>query len=113
MKDTQTISTFRDGRGKIQEVRQPQNPEARHDDATDGRGWLPHNSFITSLHTPHTIKMKLAIAALLVASAAAFAPSAPVVTRTTSLGYSVKVVNEDEGIDATFDCADDVFIVGE
>ena len=57
--------------------------------------------------------MKLAIATLLVASAAAFAPSAPVVTRTTSLGYSVKVVNEDEGIDATFECADDSFIVGE
>ncbi|KAL7497360.1 hypothetical protein ACHAWT_007595 [Skeletonema menzelii] len=55
--------------------------------------------------------MKLAIATLLVASAAAFAPSAPVVTRTTSLGYSVKVVNEDEGIDATFECADDSFIV--
>ena len=59
--------------------------------------------------------MKLAIAATLVASAAAFAPSAPVISRasSTSLNWSVHVVNEDEGIDATFDCADDVFIVGE
>jgi hypothetical protein len=57
--------------------------------------------------------MKLAIAALLVASAAAFAPVAPVFTRTTSLGYSIHVINEDEGIDTTFDCAGDVFIVGE
>ena len=57
--------------------------------------------------------MKLAIAAILVASAAAFAPSAPVVSRTTSLGYSIHVVNEDEGIDSTFDCADDSFLVGE
>eukprot|EP00984_Skeletonema_dohrnii_P008846 scaffold3294_cov126-Skeletonema_dohrnii-CCMP3373.AAC.1 len=55
--------------------------------------------------------MKLAIAAILVASAAAFAPSAPVVSRTTSLGYSIHVVNEDEGIDATFECADDSFLV--
>mmetsp|Transcript_7637 Transcript_7637/g.15579 ORF Transcript_7637/g.15579 Transcript_7637/m.15579 type:complete len:127 (+) Transcript_7637:80-460(+) len=55
--------------------------------------------------------MKLAIAAILVASAAAFAPSAPVVSRTTSLGYSIHVVNEDEGIDSTFDCADDSFLV--
>ena len=57
--------------------------------------------------------MKLAIAAILVASAAAFAPSAPVVSRSTSLGYSVSVYNEDEGIDATFECADDSFIVGK
>mmetsp|Transcript_32207 Transcript_32207/g.41617 ORF Transcript_32207/g.41617 Transcript_32207/m.41617 type:complete len:127 (-) Transcript_32207:176-556(-) len=55
--------------------------------------------------------MKLAIAAILVASAAAFAPSAPVVSRTTSLGYSIHVFNEDEGIDSTFDCADDSFLV--
>lgn len=57
--------------------------------------------------------MKLAIVATLAAGAAAFAPSAPAFTRTSSLGYSVHVFNEDEGIDATFDCADDVFIVGE
>lgn len=57
--------------------------------------------------------MKFAIAAALVASASAFAPMAPVVSRTTSLGYSVHVFNEDEGIDATFDCADDVFLVGK
>lgn len=57
--------------------------------------------------------MKLAIAAILVASAAAFAPSAPVVSRTTSLGYSIHVVNEDEGIDDTFDCDEDSFLVGE
>lgn len=57
--------------------------------------------------------MKLAIVATLAAGAAAFAPSAPAFTRTSSLGYSVKVFNEDEGIDTTFDCADDVFIVGE
>ena len=57
--------------------------------------------------------MKLAIVATLAAGAAAFAPSAPAFTRTSSLGYSVHCFNEDEGIDATFDCADDVFIVGE
>jgi hypothetical protein len=57
--------------------------------------------------------MKLAIAALLVASAAAFAPMAPVVTRTTSLGYSVKLISEEHGIDATIECAADSFIVGE
>jgi len=72
-----------------------------------------HNSLINYLPTSHTIKMKLAIAAILVASAAAFAPSAPVVSRTTSLGYSIHVFNEDEGIDATFECADDCFLVGE
>ncbi|KAL7443521.1 hypothetical protein ACHAXM_008952 [Skeletonema potamos] len=55
--------------------------------------------------------MKLAIAALLVASAAAFAPMAPVVTRTTSLGYSVKLISEEHGIDATIECAADSFIV--
>lgn len=56
--------------------------------------------------------MKLAIIAACVASAAAFAPMAPV-RQATSLDYSVKVFNEEEGIDATFECADDVFIVGE
>ena len=58
--------------------------------------------------------MQFTIAALLVASAAAFAPVAPVVTRSTSLGYSITVYNEDEGIEKqTFECADDVFLVGE
>ena len=57
--------------------------------------------------------MKLAIAALLVVSAAAFAPVAPVVTTTTSLGYSVRVFNEPEGIDATFDCGENTRIIGK
>merc|ERR1712087_366246 len=52
----------------------------------------------------------MGIIAACVASAAAFAPMAPV-RQATSLDYSVKVFNEEEGIDETFECADDVFIV--
>ena len=48
----------------------------------------------------------------LAASAQAFAPSAFGVSRAaTSLGYSVKLLSEEEGIDETIECADDVFIV--
>jgi hypothetical protein len=57
--------------------------------------------------------MKLAIAALLAGSAAAFAPMAPVVTRNSALGYSVKLISEEHGIDSTIECAGDTFIVGE
>ena len=57
--------------------------------------------------------MKLAVAATLVASAAAFAPSAPVISRASSLSYSIHVINEDEGIDATFECDEETFLVGE
>lgn len=67
---------------------------------------------LSSLSNNTIINMQFTIAALLVASAAAFAPVAPVVTRSTSLGYSITVYNEDEGIEKqTFDCADDVFLV--
>jgi ferredoxin len=54
---------------------------------------------------------KLAVFAALVGSAAAFAPVMPSMQRTSALGYTVKLVSEEEGIDATIECADDVFIV--
>ena len=57
--------------------------------------------------------MKLAIAATFAASAAAFAPLAPVVSRTTFLGYRIHVYNEDDGIDATFYCDEDTYLLGE
>ena len=56
--------------------------------------------------------MKLAIAALLAGSAAAFAPIAPhTSTRTSPLGYSVKLISEEHDLDTTIECAGDVFIV--
>lgn len=47
---------------------------------------------------------------LSVASTQAFAPM-PARPMTTALDYSVTVKCEDEGIDSTYDCADDVYIV--
>ena len=55
--------------------------------------------------------MKLAIVALLAGSAAAFAPVAKPTFSQTQLGYSVKLVSEEHGIDDTIECADDVFLV--
>ena len=53
-----------------------------------------------------------ALIALLAVSVEGFAPMAPrSAVRSTSLGYTVKLVSEEEGIDETIDCADDVFIV--
>jgi len=54
-----------------------------------------------------------AVLALLAVPAMGFAPLAPrsAVRSTTSLDYTVKLVSEDEGIDETIECADDVFIV--
>ncbi len=57
--------------------------------------------------------MKLAIAAILVASAAAFAPSASIVSRSSSLGYNVHIYNEDDGIDAILWVDEDTYILGE
>lgn len=58
-------------------------------------------------------KTLLALVAL--ASTEAFAPAAftrPTTTTSSSaLSYSVKLVSEEHDIDATIDCADDVFIV--
>ena len=55
--------------------------------------------------------MKLAIAALLAGSAAAFAPAARNAVRTAPLGYSVKLISEEHDLDTTIECAGDVFIV--
>ena len=53
-----------------------------------------------------------ALIALLAVSVEGFAPMAPrSAVRSTSLGYTVKLVSEEEGIDETIECADDVFIV--
>ena len=54
-----------------------------------------------------------AVIALLAVPAMGFAPLAPrsAVRTTTSLDYTIKLVSEDEGIDETIECADDVFIV--
>mmetsp|Transcript_33383 Transcript_33383/g.70171 ORF Transcript_33383/g.70171 Transcript_33383/m.70171 type:complete len:130 (+) Transcript_33383:140-529(+) len=54
--------------------------------------------------------------ALLVLAAASvaqgFSPVARPMTRSsTSLGYSVQLVSEEEGLDETIECADDMFIV--
>jgi len=47
-----------------------------------------------------------------VAGTQAFAPVAPrAFGSTTALGYTVKLISEEEGIDETIECADDVFIV--
>lgn len=46
-----------------------------------------------------------------VASTEAFAPSAFRAPTKTSLGYTVKLVSEEEGIDETIECPDDMFIV--
>eukprot|EP00585_Thalassiosira_rotula_P014881 CAMPEP_0196170044 /NCGR_PEP_ID=MMETSP0911-20130528/4467_1 /TAXON_ID=49265 /ORGANISM="Thalassiosira rotula, Strain GSO102" /LENGTH=131 /DNA_ID=CAMNT_0041436521 /DNA_START=151 /DNA_END=546 /DNA_ORIENTATION=- len=59
---------------------------------------------------------KTLIAALLAVSAQGFAPtprSAVTVRQQTSLGYSVRVFNEEEGIEATYECPDDVYIVDQ
>lgn len=54
---------------------------------------------------------KTLIALLAASSVQAFAPIASRPVSSTSLGYSVKVISEEHDIDATFECADDVFIV--
>jgi ferredoxin len=53
---------------------------------------------------------KFCIAALSISSVAAFAPLSPA-RPNTQLGYTVKLVSEEQGIDETIECADDVFIV--
>lgn len=53
---------------------------------------------------------KAIIALLSVSLVQGFAPVARPAS-TTALGYSVKLVSEEHDIDATIDCADDVFIV--
>ena len=53
-----------------------------------------------------------ALIALLAVPAMGFAPMANrAATRSTSLGFTVKLISEEEGIDETIECADDVFIV--
>ena len=55
---------------------------------------------------------KTVIALLSVVAVQGFAPVArPAAMTSTQLGYSVKLVSEEHDIDATIDCADDVFIV--
>ena len=55
---------------------------------------------------------KTLIALVAGASAVAgFAPVAPRAAFSTKLGYTVKLISEEEGIDTSIDCADDVFIV--
>lgn len=54
---------------------------------------------------------KAIIALLAVASVEAFAPVAFRAPTATNLGYSVKLTSEEHDIDATIECADDVFIV--
>lgn len=54
---------------------------------------------------------KTIIALLTVASVEGFAPASFRTPTPTSLGYTVKVVSEEHDIDATFECAGDVFIV--
>ena len=46
-----------------------------------------------------------------VSSVAGFAPMVSPFQKTTALGYTVKLVSEEEGIDETIECADDAFIV--
>uniref|UniRef100_A0A7S4IEK8 Ferredoxin n=1 Tax=Odontella aurita TaxID=265563 RepID=A0A7S4IEK8_9STRA len=41
----------------------------------------------------------------------AFRPATLAAQTSTSLGYTVKLISEEEGIDAEIECADDVFIV--
>ena len=48
---------------------------------------------------------------LAAASAQAFAPTAFRPMAATSLGYTVKLVSEEEGIDESIECPDDMFIV--
>ncbi len=55
---------------------------------------------------------KAVIALLSVATVQGFAPMAPGAVRSaTSLAFTVKLVSEEEGIDESIECADDVFIV--
>jgi len=56
------------------------------------------------------IMFKTVLVLLAATSAQAFAPLAAPRT-STALGYSVKLISEEHDIDATIDCADDVFIV--
>ncbi len=76
-------------------------------------------NFNTRLHTryqyppPTSIMFSKALIALLAVSVQGFAPIAPnaATRQSTSLGFTVKLVSEEEGIDETIECADDVFIV--
>ena len=55
---------------------------------------------------------KALVALLFASSAVAFAPSANFRTP-TKLGYSVKLISEEEGIDETIECPEDVLIMDQ
>ena len=53
---------------------------------------------------------KVFIALLSASSVAAFAPASPF-RPATQLGYTIKLISEEQEIDETIECADDVFLV--